>query len=142
MIEWYGAWIDSLFRTARYGAFGARLLTLLGSLPLLIFLSVSSGISILIVVTRSTGSDINLMANAQMPPDAILLPRWGVQMKTTRLMRGLALKVVAFATRSVGRSVAKICMAGFPSVCSQSARVMLVTCACESNPPILWPTRT
>src|SRR5204862_1080753 len=64
MIEWYGAWIDSLFGTARYGAFGARLLTLLGSLPLLIFLSVPAGISLFIVVTRSTGSDINFMANA------------------------------------------------------------------------------
>src|SRR4029079_18200106 len=56
MIEWYGAWIGSLFRTVRYGAFGARLLTLLGSLPLFIFLSVSSGTSLSIVVTRSTGS--------------------------------------------------------------------------------------
>jgi hypothetical protein len=75
MIEWYGAWIGSLFRTVRYGAFGARLLTLLGSLPLFIFLNVSSGISLLIVVTRSTGSDINLMASSPIPADAILLPR-------------------------------------------------------------------
>src|SRR5205823_14685890 len=103
--------------------------------PIVDLPSVSSGISLFIVVTRSTGSDINFMANAPMPPDAILLPRWGVQMKTTRLMRGLALKVVAFATRSVGRSVAKSCMPGSPSVCSQSARVMLVTCACESKSP-------
>src|SRR2546423_9623232 len=83
------------------------------------------------VVATVRGRVIKLIPNLPIPPLAIALPRWGVQTKTTRLIRGFAWNVIARTTRLSLELREKILFATAPSFLSLShmERVTVVTCA-------------